>query len=253
MLFVESASEFDGLFRACKYSFVTNRLDYCGECNSYKLFQSFIGGPTEEKAEKIKRLFPSFRGLYAYLELIAECNGRDPLDGEVVEAYWLGNKLLDGVPLDALKKMVAGKLGAPGLLPRKIAEGKASELSGGVSPHHSLHVLHVNFMTGKVEPILPNLDKCLIQWGKVREADGQKLLVDGSELVVGETGFELRKREKSVAEGFCSGVGRGELVSIHWDFAVERISGKQAGVLERFTRKNMDFVNSVMFPRHSSP
>jgi len=39
-----------------------------------------------------------FLGAWPYLSLIAAANARDPLDADVVEAYWVGNRLLDNVP-----------------------------------------------------------------------------------------------------------------------------------------------------------
>jgi hypothetical protein len=44
------------------------------------------------------RLARGFAGAWPYLELIAAASGiADPLDGRVVEAYWVGNHLLDNV------------------------------------------------------------------------------------------------------------------------------------------------------------
>ena len=46
----------------------------------------------------------AFSGAWPYLELIsAGCDIRDPLDQRVVEAYWVGNELLD--------RVLVGKLG----------------------------------------------------------------------------------------------------------------------------------------------
>ena len=46
------------------------------------------------------RLAQAFAGAWPYLELIAAgCGIGDPLDRRVVEAYWVGNDLLDKVPV----------------------------------------------------------------------------------------------------------------------------------------------------------
>ncbi|MFH1107292.1 MAG: DUF6390 family protein [Candidatus Micrarchaeota archaeon] len=240
-----SGGGFDGLVRACKYSFSTNRLDYCGEHGAFTEFQSFLDGPDEGKAVKIRALFHSFTGLYAYLELIASCNARDPLDADVVEAYWLGNNLLDNVPAENVREMLLQRLSGPGLLPRRIAEEKASVLSGKVFPHHSFHVLHVNFVTEKVAPLLGNLDNCIIHWGRVKEAEENCLLVEGVELFEGERVLALRPAEKRIDRGLAKDALPGDAVSIHWNSAVERISPKQEGMLRRYTEENLALANSV--------
>ena len=83
----------------------------------------------------------AFSGAWPYLELIsAGCDIGDPLDRRVVEAYWVGNELLDRVSgrqarrLDgrAVPQRVGNKF-------QFLAEGV---LAGGV-PHHSFHVFGV--------------------------------------------------------------------------------------------------------------
>ena len=54
------------------------------------------------------QLVQAFSGAWPYLELIsAGCDIRDPLDQRVVEAYWVGNELLDRVPIGKLGDSMA--------------------------------------------------------------------------------------------------------------------------------------------------
>ncbi|MFH1200163.1 MAG: DUF6390 family protein [Candidatus Micrarchaeota archaeon] len=246
---MQSGSAFDGLVRACRYSFITNRLGYCGSEGAFGQFDEFLKNPSPALADKIRALFPTFPGLYAYLRLIGESNGLQPLDSRVVEAYWLGNELLGAVPSDAVAGMIRRDLCGPGLLPKTVAEAKASPLIGlpAVYPHHSFHVLHVNFVTGKVEPVLPNLNKCIIQWGKVESVDSAGLQVAGIRLDVGEGGFFLTDTTKRIARGLACDVAAGDWVSIHWDCAIEAISRRQAGALKRYTLENIRLANSIRF------
>src|SRR4249919_2138534 len=86
-----------GPVRFARYAYGPNRLGYCGPDAADEL----LGEATEGgDLRRIRELARGFEGAWPYLELIARANGiADPLDGRVVEAYWLGNRLLDGVPV----------------------------------------------------------------------------------------------------------------------------------------------------------
>ncbi|MCM2325975.1 MAG: DUF6390 family protein, partial [Candidatus Woesearchaeota archaeon] len=96
----------DGITLAAKYSFITNRLKYCGPDDAYKSFLDFIKDKDEKAAEKIRDHITRFEGLYPYLEAIAKKSKRDIFDKEVVEAYWIGNSLLDRFKESDMKKVV---------------------------------------------------------------------------------------------------------------------------------------------------
>lgn len=192
---------------------------------------------------QVKKLFPTFYGLYAYLSLIAKSNGQKPLDEEVVEAYWLGNRLLETVELENLKKTITADLAKPGLLPKTIAEGKANALSGQVFPHHSFHVLYMNFITKKVEPILQNLDKCLVKWGKILELNGSNLKVETVQLTH-KPKFELAHTTCKVNNLFAKEANKGDFVALHWENAIIVLSEKQLENLKFYTQKNIDLLNS---------
>src|SRR5690242_18199578 len=90
----------DGPQLFARYAFMPNRLAYCGPDENRALFDYCIAGLTDGG---LRGLLRKFTGAMPYLQLIAECNAiPDPLDGRVVEAYWLGNELLQGVEVRAL-------------------------------------------------------------------------------------------------------------------------------------------------------
>ena len=72
------------------------------------------------------QLARSFQGAWPYLELIAGATGiPDPLDYRVVEAYWVGNRLLDAVPLravgDSMEERFRSRVGSQfGLLAERV-------------------------------------------------------------------------------------------------------------------------------------
>ena len=89
----------------------------------------------------LRELAKGFAGAWPYLELIAGATGiRDPLDRRVVEAYWVGNPLLDAVGVTNVGNSMEERFRArTGRQFPHLIEGV---LAGGV-PHHSFHVLEV--------------------------------------------------------------------------------------------------------------
>jgi len=238
----------EALKRACRYAFITNKKEYCGAQDAFKSFQAFLEKPSEQNANTVRSLFPSFEGLYAYLTLIAHSNGRDPLDSEVIEAYWIGNALLDAISLSQLQRMIRDQLGAPRLLPKRVAEEKASKLKESLFPNHAFHVLYINFMTSKVAPIQAHLNNCLIHAGRVESIHDENLTVKGTWLSVNERGFSIGEMVREVQQGRLPNPREGDWISIHWNEAVETLSFEEVKRLQYYTDENMQRINRVRFP-----
>jgi len=240
-------SELEALAFACRHSFITNKLEYCGEEGAFREFKEFIEAPVPEKAEHIKELLSTFEGFHAYLKLIGKSNNMQPFDFRVIEAYWLGNRLLENVGTEKVRQMILTDLSRPGLLPKSIAEKKADSLTGEVFPHHSFHVLYMNFMTKKVEPILKNLDNCLVGWGKVKELhpEKEKIVIEGVKLTHFNNEFQLDGQTKSIGPGLLKELKKGAFISVHWNNAVSVLSEEQLSNLRKYTKKNVEYVNSL--------
>ena len=83
-----------------RYAFAPNELGYCGPSDSQELLGYGANGVVDRGLTAMAR---QFDGAWPYLELIAGAVGiSDPLDHRVVEAYWVGNPLLDRVGTTAL-------------------------------------------------------------------------------------------------------------------------------------------------------
>jgi len=182
-----------------------------------------------------------FDGAWPYLRLIAAANGiADPLDGRVVEAYWVGNGLLENVRmadygafLDERFRARAGRGWAP----------IAQAILAGAVPHHSFHVLSVYPWTGllregRTEPSLRVLDSCRISWGRVLATDPlvvlrRPLTWDGRVLGLGPA------VPRQVTPGFVAGLRAGEWVSLHWDCACDRLDQRQLRALRRYTGRHL--------------
>lgn len=109
------------------------------------------------------RLARGFAGAWPYLKLIAAVSGiADSLDGRVVEAYWVGNHLLDSVRIPEygafLDERFRGRAG-------RGWDDIARAILAGAVPHYSFHVFLVYPWTdllreGRAEPSLRVLDSC---------------------------------------------------------------------------------------------
>src|SRR5947209_11344332 len=163
-----------GMLRFIRYAFMPNRLRYCGGDDNRTLFeygieQAIDGG--------LPLLLRRFTGALPYLQLIARANGiADPFDSRVVEAYWIGNDLLNHVEVRQLYDALLERFG-------KQLQGRTRELvlgkaPAGARPHHSFHVLDVHSRVGELEHSLHTRDSCRVSWGQVVAVDGAELLVD---------------------------------------------------------------------------
>ena len=197
-----------------------------------------------------------FSGAWPYLELIASSNDiADPLDSRVVEAYWVGSKLLEGIPATSL-------LGAIGKHPDSGLGGgsqlREAVMAGGVA-HHSFHVFAVYpwlalLRSGKQEPAMTVLERCRIRWGRVEAVDGadvtvrsQPLGFDGRDLVL----LDERVEQACLSVdgiGFVQDLVQGDLVSLHWDWVCDRLEPRALAHLERYTLRSLQAVNTTTTP-----
>ncbi len=85
----------DGPLLFARYAYPPNQLGYCGGDDPAALLEQTSARVVDGGLRQSLR---AFEGAWPYLELIAAANGlHDPLDARVVEAYWLGNPLLERV------------------------------------------------------------------------------------------------------------------------------------------------------------
>ena len=128
----------DGPLMFVRYAYPPNALGYCGPDDVAALRKYAETGVADPG---VARLAQAFSGAWPYLEAIADgCGIDDPLDQRVVEAYWVGNDLLEQMPATGIGAEMAARF-------RAQAGGKFSfqaegPLAGGV-PHHSFHVFGV--------------------------------------------------------------------------------------------------------------
>ncbi|GAA4397665.1 DUF6390 family protein [Fodinibacter luteus] len=247
-------SALSGALRFAAYAYPPNALGYCGPDAAHQLLEQVAAGVDDPD---LRRLARGFEGAWPYLELIAAANGiRDPLDPRVVEAYWVGNALLDRVGPrllgDSLESRFRGRAGRSWA---RLAEA----VPAGAVPHHSFHVLGIYpwvglLREGRVDEPLHVLDRCRVRWGRVVELHGPRAVVasrplvwDGRLLSLGaERPEEVLLRVDGL--GLAGAVQVGDWCSLHWDWVCERLTPRQLAALHRRTGDQLAVANGTPYP-----
>jgi hypothetical protein len=215
-----------------RYAFAPNELGYCGPSDSQELLGYGANGVVDRGLAALAR---QFDGAWPYLELIAGAVGiSDPLDHRVVEAYWVGNSLLDQVGITALGNSMEHRLRCR--TGRQFSSIADSVLAGDRIAHQALEVL----------------DRCRIRWGKVDSVSGDQVLVrsqpltwDGRNLALGEPVVETARRAVN-GSGFVDRIGPGDWVSLHWDWVCDRLGPRQLAVLRHYSLRQIKITNDEM-------
>jgi hypothetical protein len=216
-----------GAVRFAQYAYPPNELGYCGPAGARAMLAPGASADIERRA----RLF---EGAWSYLEVLAEAAGmEDPLDVEVVDAYWLGGDLLDAVcPADLVTRLEDRFRGQPG--------GTWREATSRARAHHSFQVFEVYPWAGLLRggrptgPAVNVLDRCRIRVGEVLDVHGETVTVTSRPLVwdgvaLADGGPAVEQARWSVRGSSLIDVPRvGEVVALHWDWVCAVVTPDQA-------------------------
>ncbi len=243
-----------GALRFARFAYPPNDLGYCGPDAADQILEQVAAGADDRD---LRCLLHQFDGAWPYLELIAGCAGiTDPLDDRVVEAYWLGNDLLDRVGMADLGASLTERF-----RPRAGAgwSALAEAIPAGAVPHHSTHVLAVYPWVGllragrAVEP-LHVLDRCRIRWGRVESVLGDEVLVssralewDGRVLFLGAPRTEV-VRAGAAGVRLVADLGPGDWCALHWDWICERLDAPRLAALQHRSAHTLALVNDTSHP-----
>ncbi|WP_326701236.1 DUF6390 family protein [Streptomyces sp. NBC_01754] len=220
----------EGALLFARYAYPPNELGYCGPEDASALLRT---GATEDIERRARR----FEGAWCYLEFLAERAGiADPLDARVVEAYWIGNELLEradsAVLLDRMADRFRGQLG-----------GTWRQASGRALAHHSFQVFEVYpwaaLLGGGGHPTAVGvLDRCRIRTARVLRVEGGNAAVrsspltwDGETLVPGPEREEL-VRWSAGGRTLIDALAPGDRVTVHWDWVCDVVTEEQAARVE---------------------
>jgi len=241
----------DGPLLFARYAYPPNELGYCGGEDHRALLEQTSAGVVDGD---LRQRLREFEGAWPYLELIAAANHLDdPLDAQVVEAYWLGSRLLERVgpallagSLDERFRRRAGR-SWPALV---------EAIPNGALPHHSFHVLGIYpfvglLRSGVVSEPLHVLDRCRIRWGRVLAVvddtavvESQPLEWDGHRLVLGAVRDEMAVTGEGTMR-LSRGLTPGDWCSLHWDWVCDRLKPTQVRSLRHYTQTQLAAVNDA--------
>ena len=254
-MLIAPSKQLDGALLAARYAYMPNRLKYCGGDDNSELFAY---ASHQESDQGLREMLKEFATMFPYLKLIAEANRiPDPFDYRVVEAYWLGNELLNNVSMKGFYRHMTDSQQLKKQLKPELAEKVFGKLTLGAKPHHSWHVINIPKRTGyyPVAHTLHTMDECRISWGRMKNdyqpqkkltekivIEYQPLEVIDNSLVLGQA----RDREVWLAnddKSFVPDLKAGDYVSIHWGWICDVLTERQKNNLEKWTIHNMKLVS----------
>ena len=239
----------DGMLRCAKYAFSPNRLKYCGPDKNKDLFEYCAKTHVDPG---LGMLLKEFEVMYPYLKLIADENNIvNPFDEKVVEAYWIGNELLNNVKMNKLYYHLIDEQQLKKRTSMKLLNKIVGRIPVGAKPHHAFHVFNVPFRTGKltVDHTLETMDKCRISWGKILKVEGSGLNVESCPLLSKNGKFYFGEKKNLLVnykygkEQFIKDPKKGYIITFHWDWACEVITEQQKDQLKAWTIHHLKIAN----------
>jgi hypothetical protein len=239
----------EGIMRCSRYSFGPNRLHYCGPDSNMELRELI-----EKDGDKfgLSHILKQFKTLFPYLRQIASANKiSDPFDTRVVEAYWLGNELLENVGQRTLYNFLTDDLKVKDKLKSKEFNWLTKKIEKGAVPHHSFHVFNIWQQAGHNDLLsdLERMNECRISSGMVTAVNGPEIIVSTEPLLYTAGKFTLGPviskplTRQLEAEYDIEQIKPGQIVSIHWSVPCEIITSEQVATLRKYTLQNIAFAN----------
>ncbi|MDD5566612.1 MAG: DUF6390 family protein [Patescibacteria group bacterium] len=238
-----------GILSCTTYAFMPNRLAYCGPSADRTLFDY---GITHTVDQGLKDILVNFKNLWPYLRFIANSNLiEDAFDEKVVEAYWIGNDLLEKTSKKDLFRHLTESLNLKKRISPRSLEYLLGKIPLGAKPHHTFHVFNVFVHTGHptLAHTLETMDNCRVSWGQIQEIQKDSLIVKSRVLEMAEGRLRLSSpRLKTVQRSFDEKTFIQEpkikdWVSFHWNFACEILTPKQVKNLSRYTGEAIKLAN----------
>jgi len=242
----------NGLTLCARFAYPPNSLSLCGP-TSYKDLKWYTSSGKIDKGAS--EILTQFTTLFPYLNLIAyENNIRDPFEKEVVEAYWLGNKLLNNVTVKKLINFAGESLALKKKLNKKKLTTIFQNMENGGIPYHAYHVLNIYKRTGHTQSdhTIETMDACIINWGEIIKINPYSLLVETRPLTV--VGHKLARGKpilrKIIAQGkkdfLFNTLKIGDFISYHWGYFCQKLNKVQLTNLRFYTDLSINSANRIL-------
>ncbi|MDQ3306367.1 MAG: DUF6390 family protein [Actinomycetota bacterium] len=243
------ATHSSGLLDFIRYAFMPNHLGYCGGNEHEVLFEHAAAGQSDQR---LAPMLAKFTGAFPYLQTIAAANHlADPFDARVVEAYWLGNELLEHVEAAALYRSLDERFGRQ--LTGRVRDQVLQKPPQGARPHHLFHVLDVYRHLEHEGIAMATMESCRISWGQVGAVEGTELVVRRQPLVLSPEGklalgeaVDARVLRSISDRGFADEVTVGDWVAIHWGWTCEVLDQRKLSNLRRWSQHHLALANQTV-------
>ena len=228
-----------------RFSAIPNALRYCGPDEAIEPFSDLLTGSKAPDEAHLASLLERFEGLYPYLEVIAERCGLEPFDERVVEAYWIGNDLLDRMTRADYVSIIE-RLSDRGL-PKSFASSLIDDLPTDLVPHHNAHVCYVGpgRTAHTVRATIENMDRCRIALARVVSiVDEKHLIAEQRSLRIENDRFVLSDPEPRtiVYDTRLIEPKAGDPIATHWGTATLILSDAQHENLIAYDEKVRDSI-----------
>lgn len=225
-----------GALTFARYAYPPNARGLCGPGDAAGLIERADAGTDDGGVQALAR---DFEGAWPYLVFVAALLGfDDPLDDQVVRAYWLGDPRLDRISRSTLSGYLDERFR------HRAGSGWAhiaAAVAAGAVPTHDCHVLAVSPWTGLLrgphaDVAVDTLDACRIRVGTLeRRVGGHHGLVATTALRIDEQG-RLWEQPALVEARLVDDTGHrlvpdlrvGDRVALHWGWVCDRLSPRAA-------------------------
>lgn len=243
-------SEVDGELLHARHALQPNSLGYCGPDENGRILEHLH---TSSVSDDLTSTLMKFEAAYPFVRMIAKSTGRQPFDKEVTEAYWIGNPLLDQVEPSDFFQFAHQGLGKRMKKPE--ARSIFRDLGHLAKPHHTFYVLGMfarsNIKTANRGKLVELMDSCRVSWARVLEVKQKTLVVERRPLALQDDRLSVAGAEKrevhydSEIPPFST-VKRGDWVSLHWNFASEKLTKYQLKNLVSYTNLDIEATNRIV-------
>jgi len=226
---------------AALYGLIPNKLGFCGP--RQELLKKFIIGKLS--IPEIIPVLEKFEAAYPYYQLIAKKNRvSSPFNKKVIEAYWLGNELLDKFTADDLRQFIIKDFSRPGLLSKREAAVRAKLIPENSKPHHSFHVMVLGSITGSINFTGQTKlkDTCRIGWGRIVQIKNDKIVVS-HEPLTGKENIKFGKSTKKIInwdKEMLPVAKIGDWISFHWNYAIQVLNENNVINLHTYTQNTLN-------------
>ena len=240
-----------GISLCCRFAYPPNSLFLCGP-EKQKDLKWYSENQSQDKGTF--EILSQFSTLYPYLKLIASFNNiPDLFDERIVAAYWIGNSLLENIPIRRFVSHLEDDLDLKIKIKRKDRQILFDKIVQEGLPHHSFHVLNIYKRTGHLDipQTIETMDACIINFGKVTKITHNLICVKTQPLTItnGKLTWGNEKERCLIKQGqedrVISDISVGDYVSYHWGYFCTKLNLNQVMQLRHYTEISMHFASKI--------